>query len=139
MMRCWRTGSSSALSISAIRSFRWRATKFRSKRILDDEPWRSAFIRERALPSDVRGPVLLAALRLLAAICFSDTTPCHSSSDASSLSAMLCARIARSPWILSISRKNNIRRFSAEAINFSICDKPFSERENISASTTSMS
>ena len=71
MMRSWRTGSSCALSVAAIRSFRWRAMKSRSKRIFDEEPWRSAFIRERALPSDVRGPVLLAALRLLAAICFS--------------------------------------------------------------------
>jgi hypothetical protein len=29
-------------------------------------------MRERALPSGVRGPVLLAALRLFAAICFSE-------------------------------------------------------------------
>jgi hypothetical protein len=137
-MRSWRTGSSSALSVAAIRSFRWRAMKSRSKRILDEEPWRSAFIRERALPSDVRGPVLLAALRLLAAICFSDGTRVHSSSDERASSAIFCARIARSPWIFSISRKKSIRSFSAEAINLSICDKPSSERANISDSTASM-
>jgi CO/xanthine dehydrogenase FAD-binding subunit len=70
--RSRRTASSFALSAAAVFSFTFRSTNFLSIRILDEEPWRSAFVRERALPSDVRGPVLLAALRLLAVICFSD-------------------------------------------------------------------
>src|SRR5579862_599081 len=35
-------------------------------------PWRIALPRERSLPSDVMGPVLLPALRRLAAICRSE-------------------------------------------------------------------
>jgi hypothetical protein len=37
-----------------------------------DSPWRNAFWLERALPSAVVGPVLLVALRRLAALCFSE-------------------------------------------------------------------
>ena len=71
--------------------------KSRSEMIVEEEPWRSAFIRERALPSDVRGPVLLAALRLLAAICFSDAKLGYSSSEERAAAAIACARMARSP------------------------------------------
>ena len=93
---CRRTGSSSALSLAAVSSFRWRPTKSRSKRIREEEPWRSAFIRERALPSRVRGPVLLAALRLLAAICFSEAKLGYSCEERAA-AAIACARMARSP------------------------------------------
>jgi hypothetical protein len=37
-----------------------------------ERPWRTALQRERSFPSRVTGPVLLSALRWLAAICLSE-------------------------------------------------------------------
>jgi hypothetical protein len=50
--------------------------RFESAVVIDivsaHNPWRTAFCRDRRLPSSVLGPVLLSALRRLASICRND-------------------------------------------------------------------
>jgi hypothetical protein len=55
------------------------------------KPWRTAFRRDRSLPSGVIGPVLFCALRRLASICLNEVVKHH----LQELASFWCAPKAR--------------------------------------------